>query len=207
MTLSSLLVTAAGTVAGIALGTVLRAPDAHGAPAPTVEAESAASAAPDAPAEAAMRLNAPERSAAEQRKVDAGLYREAALSGTGTLPHHHLGAVEGAGSEDTHFLQFGQPFVVALTRDEWTHALVVTTLAVEIERELIERGGTEAILRDKITAALVRASRVGLFDGQVPRRDLTHSVRQVVTEALGDTVPRGVEGVVITDMAKKTVRR
>ena len=198
MTLPSLLVTLGGTALGIVLGTVLRPSEAAPLPSPEVSSEGAPA---DAPASDLAPLPPGER-----RKVEAGLVRASALQAAGILPHHHLAAVEAPVAEGMYLLQFGQPFVVALTRDGWTDALVVTTLAVEVDRAVVEEGGTEAVLRDRITAGLVRASRAGLFDGAVPRLSVTRAVRQVVADALGETLPRGTEGVVVTDMAKKPVR-
>ena len=203
MTLPSLLVTLGGTALGVALGTMLRPSEAAPLPLPGTSAVVPAEAPAPAPAPASDLALLPP---GERRKIEAGLARAGALRAAGILPTQHVAAAEAPVADGMQRLRFGQPFVVALTRDGWTDAPVVTTLAVEVSREAAEADGTEAVLRDRITAGLVRASRAGLFDGTVPRPSVTQAVRQVVADALGQTLPRGAEGVVVTDMAKKPVR-
>lgn len=108
--------------------------------------------------------------------------------------------------KDVYSLRFTRPFVVPVT-DGWrTDSLIVLTLNIELEREVIE--GIPALqnrTRDRVMAGLMGFSQEGGFSGAVTDPVAYDGVRGAVRKSLEPMFEDAVVDVLILEMVKRSV--
>jgi hypothetical protein len=122
-------------------------------------------------------------------------------------PHAAEGGVPEVAEEEAHFaaVPLGKPFVVPVFKDGASVAMVVLSLAIEVEPEAAEEvAAMEPKLRDGFLKVMFRHANSGGFDGDFTEGPAIDDLRASLRKTLRTLLPDAPTGaVLITEIARQ----